>query len=63
MKAMAIAEARMVTVPMEPQGPDALRLSLLSQIISEISLSTQFNIGAAQRDRLIRSSNGLLKWD
>src|ERR1700722_6144245 len=46
MKAVAIAEARMVTVPMEPQGPDALRLSLLSQIISEISNSTQFNIGA-----------------
>jgi hypothetical protein len=37
--------------------------TLLSQIISEISLSTQFNIGAAQRDRLIRGSNGLLKWD
>jgi hypothetical protein len=28
MKAVAIAEARMVTVPMEPQGPDALRHSV-----------------------------------
>ena len=47
---------------MEPQGPDAVRLSVLSQIVSEISLSMQFNISEVQRDRLIRSSNGLLQW-
>jgi hypothetical protein len=59
---LAIAEAQMTSVPMEPQGPDAVRLSLLSQIVSEISLSMQFAISEVQRDRLIRSSNGLLQW-
>jgi len=47
---------------MEPQGADVVRLSLLSQIVSEISLSIQFDISEVQRDRLIRSSNGLLQW-
>ena len=59
---LAITEAQMASVPMEPQGPDAVRLSLLSQIVSEIALSMQFDITEVQRDRLIRSSNGLLQW-
>jgi hypothetical protein len=59
---LAVAEAQTETVPMEPQGRDAVRLCLLTQIISEISLSIQFDLGADQRDRLIRSRNGLLKW-
>jgi hypothetical protein len=59
---IAIAEVQMAGVPTEPQGPDLIRLSLLSQIVSEISLSVQFGIGDAQRDRLIRSCNGLLEW-
>ena len=59
---LAIAEAQMANVPMEPQGQDAMRLSLLSQMISEISLSVQFDISEVQRERLTRSSNGLLQW-
>ena len=59
---LPIAEAHMASVPMEPQGSDAVRLSLLSQIISEISLSVQFDISEGQRDRLVRSGNGLLQW-
>ncbi|NMM14633.1 MAG: hypothetical protein HHJ17_14015 [Rhodoferax sp.] len=59
---LAIAEAQMASVPMEPQGPDAVRLSLLSQIVSEIALSVQFDISEGQRDRLVRSGNGLLQW-
>lgn len=59
---LAIAEAQMACVPMEPQGPDAVRLSLLSQIVSEISLSVQFDIREGQRDRLVRSEHGLLQW-
>jgi len=59
---LGIAEAQMASVPMKPQGPDAVRLSLLSQIVSEISLSIQFDISEVQRDRLVRSSNGLLQW-
>ncbi|MHB1511606.1 VPA1262 family protein [Acidiferrobacter sp.] len=59
---LPIAEAHMASVPMEPQDPDAVRLSLLSQIISEIALSVQFDISEGQRDRLVRSGNGLLQW-
>ncbi len=59
---LAIAETQAVGVPTEPQVPDAMRLSLLSQIVSEISLSVQFDIGEGQRDRLVRSGNGLLQW-
>lgn len=59
---LAIAEAQMADVPSEPEVPDAMRLSLLSQIVSEISLSVQFDISEAQRDRLVRSNNGLLQW-
>ncbi|OIR06107.1 hypothetical protein GALL_119040 [mine drainage metagenome] len=59
---LAIAEGQMARVPLEPQGPDGVRLSLLSQIVSEIALSVQFDISEAQRDRLVRSGNGLLQW-
>ena len=59
---LAIAEAQVARVPMEPQASDAVRLSLLSQIISEISLSVLFDISEGQRDRLVRSGNGLLQW-
>lgn len=59
---LAIAEAQLAGVPMESQGTDAVRLSLLSQIVSDISLSIQFDISEVQRDRLVRSSNGLLQW-
>lgn len=59
---LSIAEAQMVSVPMEPQGPDTVRLSLLSQVVSEISLTVQFGACSRQRDRLIRSSSGLLQW-
>ncbi|MEY2335242.1 VPA1262 family protein [Acidithiobacillus ferrianus] len=59
---VAIAEAQVARVPIEPQASDAVRLSLLSQIVSEISLSVQFDISEGQRDRLVRSGNGLLQW-
>jgi len=59
---LAIAEAQMAGVPMEPESPDVVRLSLLSQISSEIALAVQFDISEGQRDRLVRSSNGLLQW-
>ena len=57
-----IAEAQLADVPIEPQGHDVVRLSLLSQIVSDISLAIQFDISERQRDRLVRSSNGLLQW-
>jgi hypothetical protein len=59
---LTIAEAQLARVSIEPLGADVMRLSLLSQIVSEISLSIQFDISDEQRDRLVRSDNGLLKW-
>ncbi len=52
----------MSVTPREPQGPDAIRLSLLSQTLSEISTSVMFNIGELQQDTLLNSTNGLLNW-
>lgn len=59
---LGIAETQMVSVPVEPQSSDAVRLSLLSQIVSDISQSAEFDINKTQRDCLIRSRNGLLRW-
>lgn len=59
---LAIAEAQVADTPIAPQGPDAVRLSLLSQIVSDVSLSVQFEISEGQRNRLVRSGNGLLQW-
>ncbi|MFL9895978.1 VPA1262 family protein [Paraburkholderia sp. RL17-381-BIF-C] len=59
---LRVVEAEAANVPKEPQSADVIRLSLLSQIVSDISLSVQFGISELQRDRLIRSSNGLLQW-
>lgn len=59
---LAIAEAQSAELPSEPQAPDVIRLSLLSQIVSEIALSVQFDITEDQRKGLIRSGNGLLRW-
>lgn len=59
---LLIAEAQMSSVPAEPSGSDAIRLSLLSQAVSEISLAIQFDISEKQRNLLIRSKSGLLKW-
>jgi hypothetical protein len=59
---LTITEAQVMHVPIEPQGADVMRLSLLSQIVSNISLSIQFEIDDNQRNRLVRSDNGLLQW-
>lgn len=59
---LEIAEAQILEIPMDDQSPNIIRLSLLSQIISEISLSVQFDISEIQRDRLLRSNNALLQW-
>lgn len=59
---LTITESQVAHVPVEPQGTDVVRLSLLSQIVSEISMSVQFDISNGQQDRLVRSGNGLLQW-
>lgn len=59
---IGIAETQLANVSEESQRPDAIRLSLLSQIVSEVSLAIEFEIGKEQRDCLLRSSHGLLHW-
>lgn len=59
---LATAETKMADLPERPQIEDVVRLSLLSQIVSEIALAVQFDINEGQRDRLVRCGNSLLQW-
>lgn len=59
---LSLVEAQLLRMPVEPEDPDMMRWSLLSQIASDVARSIQLGIGDVQRDRLIRSSNGLLRW-
>ncbi|MBN2991295.1 hypothetical protein JWR97_07745 [Pseudomonas cedrina subsp. fulgida] len=59
---LEIAEGQMLKVRTDPQEPDVMRLSLLSQIVSEIAFSMQFDLSEVQRGRLIHSRNGLFQW-
>lgn len=59
---LMLTEAQISNLLLESSETDIMRLSLLSQIVSEISLSIQFDISEAQRERLIHSRQGLLQW-
>jgi hypothetical protein len=59
---LSITESQTATVSEDSRRSDAVKLSLLSQILSDIALGVQFALSDVQRDRLIRSPNGLLKW-
>lgn len=59
---LTIAEAQISRLQMEQEESEVMRLSLLSQIVSEVSLSIQFNISKIQRDSLVHRNQGLLKW-
>ncbi|MBB3639667.1 hypothetical protein FHY06_002785 [Variovorax sp. BK613] len=59
---LAMFETQVVAVPVEADAADVVRLSLLSQIASEVSLSIQFDTSSVQLNHLIRSSSGLLQW-
>lgn len=59
---VAIAEEQAAGLPSEPESPDVMRLSLLSQMVSEVSLAVQFDISGVQREYLLHSGNGLLQW-
>ncbi|MFM9756438.1 VPA1262 family protein [Aeromonas dhakensis] len=57
-----IAETQVSRLQVEPDSSEAIRLSLLSQIVNEISLSAQFEISETQRNCLLTSSLGLFRW-
>lgn len=59
---LKIAEGKISKLPMESDETEVVRLSLLSQIVSEISLSIQFDMSKNQRDNLVRCNHGLLQW-
>ena len=59
---LKIAEEQISILPVEPDESEAVRLSLLSQIVSEISLSIEFDISKIQLDTLVHSGQGLLCW-
>jgi len=57
-----IIDSQAKLVPNEPQINDVVRLSLLSQIIGEISLSIETGVNDEQKNSLLHSDNGLMKW-
>lgn len=59
---LTVLETQIAHIPEEPDSSDMVRLSLLSQAISEIALSVDMGAGDDQIRRLARSSSGLLKW-
>lgn len=59
---LLITEAQAVTIKTESSQADAVKLSLLSQIVSEIAHGAILGLRDKQKSRLICSSNGLLKW-
>ncbi|WP_034181967.1 VPA1262 family protein [Burkholderia pyrrocinia] len=61
-KLMKLSERYAVTLDQGAHHRDAIKLSLLSQIVGEVSLSIVFGISDEQRESLLKSTNGLLKW-
>ncbi|TXT29788.1 MAG: hypothetical protein FD131_2254 [Rhodocyclaceae bacterium] len=61
-KLVKLSERHAATLDTEAHHRDAIKLSLLSQIIGEVSLAIVFGIADEQRESLLRSTNGFLKW-
>lgn len=59
---LGMAEAQIPLAPEEPTQSDAVRLSLLGQIASELSTSVELRIDATRRASLLSSQCGLLQW-
>ena len=59
---LRVAEAGLARTSSKLEPSKWKRLSLLSQIVSEITLSVTFDIADGQRDRLLESPNGLFRW-
>lgn len=61
-KLVKLSERYAATLDNEVHHRDAIKLSLLSQIVGEVSLTIVFGISDKQRESLLRSANGFLKW-
>jgi hypothetical protein len=61
-KLVKLSERYAATLDTEAHHQDAIKLSLLSQIAGEVSLAIAFGITDEQRESLLRSTNGFLKW-
>lgn len=61
-KLLQIAEHQMTVISRDALDSDVMRLSLLSQIIGQISMAMHFNPTEEQRSLLISSQNALLHW-
>lgn len=61
-KLVTLSERHAATLDKEAHHRDAIKLSLLSQIVGEVSLAIVFGIADEQRESLLRSTNGFLKW-
>ncbi|MGO4761331.1 VPA1262 family protein [Cupriavidus sp. 2KB_3] len=59
---MSLSTRYAVTLEKEANYRDAIKLSLLSQIVGEISLSIEIGLSEAQRESLLCSTNGCLTW-
>lgn len=61
-KLVRLSERYALQLDKEAHHQDAIKLSLLSQVVGEVSLSIDFGITNEQRESLLQSTNGLLKW-
>ncbi len=61
-KLLLLAEEQISKISEDTQSIEIVRMSLLSQIVSQISLSMNFNLSEVQLECLLRSCNGLLQW-
>jgi hypothetical protein len=59
---VTIFEEQALLLPNKPDEKDTMRLSLLSQVVSEVSISTELGINNVQLNSLVDSKNELLKW-
>jgi hypothetical protein len=59
---LSIVEPEVAALPTGENEGHAVKLSLLSQIASEVAISGETKSDALQRERLIKSTNGFLQW-
>ncbi|MFJ4088460.1 VPA1262 family protein [Pseudomonas psychrophila] len=61
-KLVKVSERYAATLDNEAHHRDAIKLSLLSQIVGEVSFAIAIGINNEQKESLLQSANGFLKW-